>query len=62
MPEDPAADYSDVSLPENCFIFNESSRADSPRFSGDGARLERGGGVRGDLSSDNPGLTTGTMT
>ena len=52
-----AADYSDVSLPENCFIFNEKFPGGfTPFFGGTVRDWSVAGGIRGDLSSDNPWL------
>ena len=49
--EDPAADYSDVSLPENCFIFNEKFPGGfTPFFGGTVTDWSTAVGIRGDIS------------
>ena len=55
VPTNDAADYSNVSLPENCFIFNEKFPGGfTPFFGGTVSDWSVGGGIRGDLSSNNP--------
>ena len=57
VPTNDAADYSDVSLPGNCFIFNEKFPGGfTPFFGGTVRDWSVAGGIRGDLSSDNPWL------
>ena len=54
VPEDPAADYSDVSLPENCFIFNEKFPGGfTPFFGGTVRDWSAAVGIRGDISHAN---------
>ena len=59
----PAADYSNVNLPDHCFIFNEKFPGGfTPTFGGTVRDWSGAVGIRGDLSSDNYGWTIGTMT
>ena len=52
-----AADYSNVNLPEHCFIFNEKFPGGfTPTFGGTIRDWSGAVGLRGDLSSDNPWL------
>lgn len=52
--EDPAADYSNVSLPENCFIFNEKFPGGfTPFFGGTVRDWSASVGIRGDISHAN---------
>ena len=54
---DKAADYSDVKLPDNCFLFNEKFPGGfTPTFGGTIRDWSGAVGIRGDLSSDNPWL------
>ena len=57
VPTNDAADYSDVTLPGNCFMFNEKFPGGfTPFFGGTVRDWSVAGGIRGDLSSDNPWL------
>ncbi len=57
VPTNDAADYSDVSLPGNCFIFNEKFPGGfTPFFGGTVRDWSAAVGIRGDLSSTNPWL------
>ncbi|MYC27965.1 MAG: TonB-dependent receptor [Nitrospira sp. SB0662_bin_26] len=59
VPTDQAADYaSDIAdLPSNCFMFNEKFPGGfTPFFGGTVRDWSVAGGIRGDLSSDNPWL------
>ena len=52
-----AADYSNVNLPEHCFIFNEKFPGGfTPTFGATVSDWSGAVGIRGDLSSDNPWL------
>ncbi len=54
VPENPAADYSDVSLPANCFIFNEKFPGGfTPFFGGTVRDWSAAVGVRGNISHAN---------
>ena len=54
VPTKDTADYSNVSLPEHCFIFNEKFPGGfTPRFGGTVRDWSGAVGIRGDLSSDN---------
>ena len=52
-----AADYSDVDLPDHCFMFNEKFPGGfTPTFGATVSDWSGAVGIRGDLSSDNPWL------
>ena len=54
VPEHPAADYSNVSLPENCSIFNQGFPGGfTPTFGGTVRDLSAAVGIRGTVSSAN---------
>ncbi len=54
VPTNDAADYSDVSLPENCFIFNEKFPGGfTPFFGGTVSDWSAAVGIRGDISHAN---------